>query len=173
MGRENTMNGDDLDGPHSTLSQSSKEGGSPTKDMSTEESPKKDKKKKKGLSVVVVVEEGGHCEVDGHISVKKKGRSESRLISVVHQQRRGRQASFFITSTVDTNTTDFWFKMLSKLLERYDSLDIYNADEIGLFQLPAILNVGIERRYLPWNKKFEGANDSTTVHGQRWLKGVY
>nr|CAD7589525.1 unnamed protein product [Timema genevievae] len=44
------MNGDDLDGPHSTLSQSSKEGGSPTKDMSTEESPKKDKKKKKGLS---------------------------------------------------------------------------------------------------------------------------
>nr|CAD7259337.1 unnamed protein product [Timema shepardi] len=48
--RENTMNGDDLDGPHSTLSQSSKEGGSPTKDMSTEESPKKDKKKKKGLS---------------------------------------------------------------------------------------------------------------------------
>nr|CAD7397898.1 unnamed protein product [Timema poppensis] len=49
MGRENTMNGDDLDGPHSTLSQSSKEGGSPTKDMSTEESPKKDKKKKKGL----------------------------------------------------------------------------------------------------------------------------
>nr|CAD7439531.1 unnamed protein product [Timema bartmani] len=47
---ENTMNGDDLDGPHSTLSQSSKEGGSPTKDMSTEESPKKDKKKKKGLS---------------------------------------------------------------------------------------------------------------------------
>ncbi|XP_021921328.1 protein hu-li tai shao isoform X7 [Zootermopsis nevadensis] len=45
---ENTMNGDDPDAPHSTFSQSSKEG-SPTKDMSTEESPKKDKKKKKGL----------------------------------------------------------------------------------------------------------------------------
>ncbi|XP_063231321.1 protein hu-li tai shao isoform X2 [Bacillus rossius redtenbacheri] len=45
---ENTVNGDDPDAPHSTLSQSSKEG-SPTKDMSTEESPKKDKKKKKGL----------------------------------------------------------------------------------------------------------------------------
>ncbi|XP_067003897.1 protein hu-li tai shao isoform X2 [Anabrus simplex] len=45
---ENTVNGDDLDAPHSTFSQSSKEG-SPTKDLSTEESPKKDKKKKKGL----------------------------------------------------------------------------------------------------------------------------
>ncbi|XP_069679747.1 protein hu-li tai shao isoform X2 [Periplaneta americana] len=45
---ENTVNGDDPDAPHSTLSQSSKEG-SPTKDVSTEESPKKDKKKKKGL----------------------------------------------------------------------------------------------------------------------------
>lgn len=45
---ENTVNGDDPDAPHSTFSQSSKEG-SPTKDMSTEESPKKDKKKKKGL----------------------------------------------------------------------------------------------------------------------------
>ncbi|XP_049791113.1 protein hu-li tai shao isoform X5 [Schistocerca nitens] len=45
---ENTVNGDDPDAPHSTFSQSSKEG-SPTKDISTEESPKKDKKKKKGL----------------------------------------------------------------------------------------------------------------------------
>jgi len=45
---ENTVNGEDPDAHHSTLSQSSKEG-SPTKDMSTEESPKKDKKKKKGL----------------------------------------------------------------------------------------------------------------------------
>ncbi|KAJ9594350.1 hypothetical protein L9F63_014226, partial [Diploptera punctata] len=43
---ENTVNGEDPDAPHSTFSQSSKEG-SPTKDMSTEESPKKDKKKKK------------------------------------------------------------------------------------------------------------------------------
>lgn len=45
---ENTVNGEDPDAHHSTLSQSSKEG-SPTKDVSTEESPKKDKKKKKGL----------------------------------------------------------------------------------------------------------------------------
>ncbi|PSN50152.1 hypothetical protein C0J52_11967 [Blattella germanica] len=45
---ENTVNGEDPDGPHSTFSHSSKEG-SPTKDVSTEESAKKDKKKKKVL----------------------------------------------------------------------------------------------------------------------------
>ncbi|XP_046385544.1 protein hu-li tai shao isoform X11 [Ischnura elegans] len=45
---ENTLNGDDPDTHQSTFSHSSKEG-SPTKDVSTEESPKKDKKKKKGL----------------------------------------------------------------------------------------------------------------------------
>ncbi|XP_054259640.1 protein hu-li tai shao isoform X4 [Macrosteles quadrilineatus] len=47
---ENTYNGDHSDAHQSTFSHSSKEGyGSPTKDISTEESPKKDKKKKKGL----------------------------------------------------------------------------------------------------------------------------
>ncbi|XP_046385535.1 protein hu-li tai shao isoform X3 [Ischnura elegans] len=48
---ENTLNGDDPDTHQSTFSHSSKEAdkGSPTKDVSTEESPKKDKKKKKGL----------------------------------------------------------------------------------------------------------------------------
>ncbi|XP_046689310.1 protein hu-li tai shao isoform X10 [Homalodisca vitripennis] len=45
---ENTYNGDHSDAHQSTFSHSSKEG-SPTKDISTEESPKKDKKKKKGL----------------------------------------------------------------------------------------------------------------------------
>ncbi|XP_014280325.1 protein hu-li tai shao isoform X6 [Halyomorpha halys] len=47
---ENTYNGDHSDAHQSTFSQSSKEvSGSPTKDLSTEDSPKKDKKKKKGL----------------------------------------------------------------------------------------------------------------------------
>ncbi|XP_046689302.1 protein hu-li tai shao isoform X3 [Homalodisca vitripennis] len=48
---ENTYNGDHSDAHQSTFSHSSKEVsyGSPTKDISTEESPKKDKKKKKGL----------------------------------------------------------------------------------------------------------------------------
>ncbi|XP_073996098.1 adducin 1-like protein hts isoform X31 [Rhodnius prolixus] len=45
---ENTYNGDHSDAHQSTFSHSSKEG-SPTKDLSTEDSPKKDKKKKKGL----------------------------------------------------------------------------------------------------------------------------
>lgn len=45
---ENTYNGDHSDAHQSTFSHSSKEG-SPTKDISTEDSPKKDKKKKKGL----------------------------------------------------------------------------------------------------------------------------
>ncbi|XP_077289248.1 adducin 1-like protein hts isoform X2 [Arctopsyche grandis] len=45
---ENTLNGDHSDAHASTFSHSSKEG-SPSKDMSLEESPKKDKKKKKGL----------------------------------------------------------------------------------------------------------------------------
>ncbi|XP_075223379.1 adducin 1-like protein hts isoform X2 [Lycorma delicatula] len=45
---ENTYNGDQSDAHQSTFSHSSKEG-SPTKDVSTEDSPKKDKKKKKGL----------------------------------------------------------------------------------------------------------------------------
>ncbi|XP_073996092.1 adducin 1-like protein hts isoform X25 [Rhodnius prolixus] len=47
---ENTYNGDHSDAHQSTFSHSSKEvSGSPTKDLSTEDSPKKDKKKKKGL----------------------------------------------------------------------------------------------------------------------------
>lgn len=45
---ETTYNGDQSDALQSTFSHSSKEG-SPTKDVSTEDSPKKDKKKKKGL----------------------------------------------------------------------------------------------------------------------------
>ncbi|XP_047039134.1 protein hu-li tai shao isoform X6 [Helicoverpa zea] len=45
---EHTVNGDHSDAHQSTFSHSSKEG-SPSKEVSTEESPKKDKKKKKGL----------------------------------------------------------------------------------------------------------------------------
>uniref|UniRef100_A0A2H1V937 SFRICE_024542 n=1 Tax=Spodoptera frugiperda TaxID=7108 RepID=A0A2H1V937_SPOFR len=46
--REHTLNGDHSDAHQSTFSHSSKEG-SPSKEVSTEDSPKKDKKKKKGL----------------------------------------------------------------------------------------------------------------------------
>ncbi|XP_047518706.1 protein hu-li tai shao isoform X5 [Pieris napi] len=45
---EHTLNGDHSDAHQSTFSHSSKEG-SPSKEISTEDSPKKDKKKKKGL----------------------------------------------------------------------------------------------------------------------------
>ncbi|XP_053623080.1 protein hu-li tai shao isoform X7 [Plodia interpunctella] len=45
---EHTVNGDHSDAHQSTFSHSSKEG-SPSKEVSTEDSPKKDKKKKKGL----------------------------------------------------------------------------------------------------------------------------
>ncbi|XP_050676474.1 protein hu-li tai shao isoform X2 [Leptidea sinapis] len=45
---EHTVNGDHSDAHQSTFSHSSKEG-SPSKEISTEDSPKKDKKKKKGL----------------------------------------------------------------------------------------------------------------------------
>ncbi|CAH0698377.1 unnamed protein product [Spodoptera exigua] len=45
---EHTLNGDHSDAHQSTFSHSSKEG-SPSKEVSTEDSPKKDKKKKKGL----------------------------------------------------------------------------------------------------------------------------
>ncbi|XP_061385077.1 protein hu-li tai shao isoform X5 [Danaus plexippus] len=45
---EQTLNGDHSDAHQSTFSHSSKEG-SPSKEVSTEDSPKKDKKKKKGL----------------------------------------------------------------------------------------------------------------------------
>ncbi|KAL4714801.1 hypothetical protein ACJJTC_002660 [Scirpophaga incertulas] len=45
---EQTVNGDHSDAHQSTFSHSSKEG-SPSKEVSTEDSPKKDKKKKKGL----------------------------------------------------------------------------------------------------------------------------
>ncbi|XP_063543584.1 protein hu-li tai shao isoform X6 [Cydia strobilella] len=45
---EHTVNGDHSDAHQSTFSHSSKEG-SPSKEVSTEETPKKDKKKKKGL----------------------------------------------------------------------------------------------------------------------------
>ncbi|XP_073963908.1 adducin 1-like protein hts isoform X2 [Choristoneura fumiferana] len=48
LGGEHTVNGDHSDAHQSTFSHSSKEG-SPSKEVSTEESPKKDKKKKKGL----------------------------------------------------------------------------------------------------------------------------
>ncbi|CAG9574085.1 unnamed protein product [Danaus chrysippus] len=47
-GGEQTLNGDHSDAHQSTFSHSSKEG-SPSKEVSTEDSPKKDKKKKKGL----------------------------------------------------------------------------------------------------------------------------
>ncbi|GBP55268.1 hypothetical protein EVAR_24464_1 [Eumeta japonica] len=45
---EHTVNGDQSDAHQSTFSHSSKEG-SPSKEVSLEDSPKKDKKKKKGL----------------------------------------------------------------------------------------------------------------------------
>ncbi|CAH0403983.1 unnamed protein product [Chilo suppressalis] len=48
MRGEHTVNGDHSDAHQSTFSHSSKEG-SPSKEVSTEDSPKKDKKKKKGL----------------------------------------------------------------------------------------------------------------------------
>ncbi|XP_045506179.1 protein hu-li tai shao isoform X3 [Colias croceus] len=48
VGGEHTLNGDHSDAHQSTFSHSSKEG-SPSKEVSTEDSPKKDKKKKKGL----------------------------------------------------------------------------------------------------------------------------
>ncbi|XP_068626069.1 protein hu-li tai shao [Battus philenor] len=48
IGGEHTVNGDHSDAHQSTFSHSSKEG-SPSKEVSTEDSPKKDKKKKKGL----------------------------------------------------------------------------------------------------------------------------
>ena len=44
---------------------------------------------------------------------------------------------------------------------------MYNADETGLF-----FNCLLERRDLPWRKKWKGAADGITVYKQQWLRQI-